>query len=165
MFQPNVSRMITAQDRAILSLKVARDKLRRYQIKLGKDSSKLESQAKELIVLRLKNRALLVLKLRKFKQRELDGIDAKLLSIQSQIDDVEWATINLSILNAIESGTRELNRIHDERSLEDVEALMDDTNDAIEVDIGCQTSFFSRFLFILQQHHFIRHKRYIGLKF
>ena len=133
--------MITAQDRAILSLKVARDKLRRYQIKLGKDSSKLESQAKELIVLRLKNRALLVLKLRKFKQRELDGIDAKLLSIQSQINDVEWASINVSILNAIESGTRELNRIHDERSLEDVEALMDDTNEAIEVDIDCQTLF------------------------
>ena len=141
MFQANVSPLMTLQDRAILSLKVARDKLRRYQTKLEKDSSKLESQAKELIVLRLKNRALLVLKLRKFKQRELDGIDAKLLSIQSQINDVEWASINVSILNAIESGTRELNRIHDERSLEDVEALMDDTNEAIEVDIDCQTLF------------------------
>ena len=126
----------------------------------------MESQAKELIVLRLKNRALLVLKLRKFKQRELDGIDAKLLSIQSQINDVEWASINISILNAIESGTRELNRIHDERSLEDVEALMDDTDEAIEVDIDCQTLFSlpnslirSTFLlFYLKQYHLIRYK-------
>ena len=112
---------------------MARDKLRRYQIKLGKDSSKLETQAKELIALRLKDRALLVLKLKKFKQKELDGIDSKLLSVQSQINDIEWASINVSILNAIESGTKELNRIHEERTLEDVETLMNDTNEAIEV--------------------------------
>ena len=107
--------------------------MRKYQIKLETDSKKLEFQARELIALRLKNRALLVLKLRKFKQKELDGIDSKLLSIQSQIRDVEWASINVSILKAIESGTQELNRIHEQRSLEDVQALMDDTNEAIEV--------------------------------
>lgn len=91
-----------------------------------------------MIGLRLKNRALLVLKLKRFKEKELDGIDAKLMTVQSQIDDVEWASINVSILKAIESGTRELNRIHEERSLEDVEMLMDETNEAIEVAISCK---------------------------
>lgn len=104
-------------------------------------------QAKELIVLRLKNRALLVLKLKRFKEKELDGIDAKLMTVQSQIDDVEWASMNVSILKAIESGTHELNRIHEERSLEDVEMLMDETNEAIEVAIFSKFSPISSFLF------------------
>lgn len=116
-------------------MKVARDKLRKYRSKLESDSTKLELQAKELIALRLKNRALLVLKLKRFKEKELDGIDAKLMTVQSQINDVEWASMNISIIKAIESGTRELNRIHEERSLDDVEILMDETNEAIEVSI------------------------------
>ena len=106
-------------------------------MKLGNDSDKLELQAKELIALKLKNRALLVLKLKRFKQKELDGIEAKLATVQTQIRDVEWASINVAILNAIDAGTKELNRIHEERSLEDVQQLMDDTNEAIEVCYLC----------------------------
>lgn len=110
-----------------------RDKLRRYQGKLENDSKKLEAQVKELIALRLKNRALLVLKLKRFKEKELDKIESKLMIIQTQINDVEWASINVSILNAIEAGTKELNRIHEERSVEDVQLLIDESNEAIEV--------------------------------
>lgn len=110
-----------------------RDKLRRYQGKLENDSKKLEAQVKELIALRLKNRALLVLKLKRFKEKELDKIESKLMTIQTQINDVEWASINVSILNAIEAGTKELNRIHEERSVEDVQLLIDESNEAIEV--------------------------------
>lgn len=59
-----------------------------------------------MIALRQKNRALLVLKLKKFKQKELDGMDVKLLNVMTLIQDVEWASINLSVLDAIESGTK-----------------------------------------------------------
>ena len=56
---------ITDKDRAVLDLKNARDKLRRFRAQLEKDSLKLENQAKALIALRQKNRALLVLKLKR----------------------------------------------------------------------------------------------------
>ena len=130
---PNISLYIHTKDKAILNLKLARDKLLRYRSKMEIDMKKLESQARELIALKLKNRALLVLKLKRYKEKEVDGIDAKLMTVQSQISDLEWASINLTIITAIESGTRELNRIHEERSLEDVQMLMDETNEAIEV--------------------------------
>lgn len=133
MTVPNISLYIHTKDKAILNLKLARDKLRRYRSKMEIDMKKLESQARELIALKLKNRALLVLKLKRYKEKEVDGIDAKLMTVQSQISDLEWASINLTIITAIESGTRELNRIHEERSLEDVQMLMDETNEAIEV--------------------------------
>ena len=136
--------------------------MRRYQAKLGTDSTKLESQAKELIALRLKDRALLVIKLKRFKQKELDGIDSKLMFVQSQISDLEWASINVSILIAIESGTKELNRIHEERSLEDVEALMDDTNEAIEVNYFLTLNCFSHSTY---RTHYLCHKLTILSKF
>jgi hypothetical protein len=82
------------------------------------------------------------------------------MTVQSQIDDVEWASINISIIKAIESGTRELNRIHEERSLEDVEMLMDETNEAIEVAISCKCTptFSFSFSFMKQQkHHFAQY--------
>lgn len=129
----DLSLIFLSQDRAILNLKNVRDKLRRYQGKLENDSKKLEAQVKELIALKLKNRALLVLKLKRFKEKELDKIESKLMTIQTQINDVEWASINVSILNAIEAGTKELNRIHEERSVEDVQLLIDESNEAIEV--------------------------------
>lgn len=125
---------ITDKDRAVLELKNARDKLRRFRNQLGNDSQRLESQAKVLISLRQKNRALLVLKLKKYKEKEVEKLDGKLVNIYTMIQDVEWASINLSVLSAIESGTRELQRMHDERSLDDVEALMEETNQAIEVE-------------------------------
>jgi hypothetical protein len=80
------------------------------------------------------------------------------MTVQSQIDDVEWASINISIIKAIESGTRELNRIHEERSLEDVEMLMDETNEAIEVAISCKCTPTFSFSFMKQQkHHFAQY--------
>jgi hypothetical protein len=40
---------VTSKDRATLDLKVARDKLKKYQKRLVKDSEKLMAQAKQLV--------------------------------------------------------------------------------------------------------------------
>ena len=95
---------ITSKDRAVLDLKNARDKLRRYRGQLEKDSQKLEGQVKTLIALKQKNRALLLLKLKKVKENEVEKLDAKLLNVYSMIQSVEWASINVSVITAIESG-------------------------------------------------------------
>ena len=126
---------VTDKDRAILELKNVRDKLKRFRQKLEKDSEKLESQARELIAMKQKNRALLVLKIKKCKQKELEGLDLKLMNILTTIDQIEWASINMQVVTAIEAGTKELNRIHQEMPLDDVEALMEESNQAIEVSL------------------------------
>ena len=87
-----------------MDLKNARDKLRRYRGQLEKDSQKLEGQVKTLIALKQKNRALLLLKMKKVKENELEQLDAKLLNVYSMIQSVEWASINVTVLSAIESG-------------------------------------------------------------
>ncbi len=62
------------------------------------DSAKLTEQAKTLIVQKQKERALLILKLRRFKEKELSNIDAQLISILEMIGNVEWEFSNLEVL-------------------------------------------------------------------
>lgn len=125
---------ITDKDRAVLELKNARDRLKKYRKKLEKDSEKLQAQALQLIKLKHKDRALLVLKLKRFKEKEVSNADGQLLTVLEMIDNVEWESSNMEVLKALKSGTNMLNKMHEEMSLEDVENLLDETNEAIEVE-------------------------------
>jgi charged multivesicular body protein 6 len=125
---------VTDKDRAILELKNARDRLKKYRKKLGKDSEKLQAQAIELIKLKQRDRALLVLKLKRFKEKETNNADGQLISVLEMIDTVEWEHSNMEVLKALKSGTNMLNKMHEEMSLDDIENLLDETNEAIEVE-------------------------------
>ena len=144
---------VTDKDRAILNLKNARDKLRRYRVKLSKESIILENQARKLIAMKMQTRALVVLKLKRYKQKELDSLELKLLNIFTMIEDLEMAALDASILNAIEAGTRELNRIHEERTLDEVQDLLEETQDAIEVSMVADLLLFA-VISILYYHHY-----------
>ncbi len=110
------------------------------------DSAKLTDQAKELIKLNQKNRALLLLKLKRFKEKELTNVDNQLMTVLEMIDNVEWQYSNMEVLKALKSGTSALNAIHQEMSVEDVEKLLDETNEAIEVRKFIPFSSVSAFL-------------------
>ena len=88
-----------------------------------------------------KDRALLVLKLRKYKENELNQLDAKLLSIMEMIEQVEWESANMEVLKALKAGNDVLNKFHQEMSVEDVEALLEETNEAIEVRVQSNRKF------------------------
>lgn len=97
------------------------------------ETETLQNQAKQLVKQGLKDRALLVIKLRKHKESFTATIDNQLLTVLKQIEDVEWAAINVDVFKAIKAGTDMLNKIHNEISIEEVEALMDETKEAIDV--------------------------------
>lgn len=97
------------------------------------DSAKLQEQAKTLIRQQQKERALLVLKLKRFKEKELSQIDGQLLGVLEMIENVEWAAANLEVMKALKAGTGALNKIHEEMSVDDVANLLEETNEAIEV--------------------------------
>lgn len=99
-----------------------------------KDSDTLLEQAKQLIRQEQKNRALLVLKLRRFKDAEADKVDAELMTVLEMIENVEWEHANMEVLRALKAGTASLNKLHEEMSLDDVADLLDETNEAIAVE-------------------------------
>ena len=51
----------------------------------------------------------------------------------SKIDDVEWASQSVEVLKALRSGTDALNQLHEQMPIDMVEALMEETAEAIEV--------------------------------
>ena len=123
---------ITEKDRAILNLKTSRDKLKRYQKGLDEESVDLRQKALSLINQGKKSRAILLLKIRKLKEDRAKEIDQQLYRLYEEIEKVENADLNVTILKAIETGTKVLQQIQREYTIERVEQLMEDSAEAIE---------------------------------
>jgi charged multivesicular body protein 6 len=68
------------------------------------------------------------------KEKEASEIDSKLLSVMEMIDNIEWEHANLQVMNALKEGNQALNKLHSEMSYDDVVQLLDETNEAIEVE-------------------------------
>lgn len=121
-------------DRAVLDLKVSRDRLTRYKKKLSLDSENLLAKAR---ILKQKNdtkSALGLLKLRKMKENEVDKIDSQLLSIQSMVTNIQTKEQEAEVLNALRSGKNALEKLHKENTLEDVLKLMEDVEEQNELE-------------------------------
>ena len=106
------------------------------------DSIKLNDQAKQLLKMNQRDRALLVLKFKKFKEKEVVNIDGKLVSVHEMIQTVEWEYSNMEVMKALRAGTDALNKIHSQMSLEDVETLLEETNEAIQARFYAFISFW-----------------------
>lgn len=98
------------------------------------ESARYEEQAKQLIKQQQRQRALLVLKLRRHRDTEATKVDGQLITVLDMINTVEWESQNIKVMKALQEGTRTLNKLHEELSVEDVEKILDETNEAIEVE-------------------------------
>lgn len=131
---PHHAVKVTDHDRAVLDLKVAKDRLKRYQGKMRSESTRLTEQAKELVTAGRKDRALLVLKMRRLREEEQAKAETQLLNVETLITQIEWETEQLRVFDALKSGNQALEAIHQIMSLEEVEKLMADTADSIEYE-------------------------------
>ncbi|KAI9338717.1 Snf7 family [Zopfochytrium polystomum] len=121
---------ITAHDKAILDLKVQRDKLRLYQRKLEAVLAKETEVAKHHLRNNDKRRALLALKKKKYQEALLQQTDMQLLNLE-QMTTIEYSLIERDIIAGLQAGNEVLKQIHKEMSVDAVEKLMDDTAEAI----------------------------------
>ncbi|CAG8452308.1 7970_t:CDS:2 [Cetraspora pellucida] len=122
---------ITSQDRAILDLKIQRDKLIQYQKKLISVSEKETEIAKKALRIGNKRGALLALKKKKYQEQLLKKTDSQLLNLEELTQSIEFALVEKDVLSGLELGNNILKEIHKEMSIEKVEKLMEDTADAI----------------------------------
>ncbi|KAI9363205.1 Snf7-domain-containing protein [Pilaira anomala] len=122
---------ITSQDKAILDLKVQRDKLKRYQKNLNVVIEKEVEAAKLALTQGNKKKALLALKKKKYQVQLLEKTDQQLMNLEELTHSIEYALVEKEVLEGLKTGNSVLNEIHKETSVEAVEKLMDDTADAI----------------------------------
>ncbi|KAJ1924988.1 Vacuolar protein sorting-associated protein 20 [Tieghemiomyces parasiticus] len=122
---------ITPQDRAILDLKVQRDKLKQYQKRLSVVLDRETEIARACLLRNDKPRALLALRKKKYQEKLLQQTDEQLNNLEQLTQSIEFALVEREVFRGLTQGNQVLKELHKEMSLENVERLMDETADAL----------------------------------
>lgn len=70
--------------------------------------------------------------MKKFKEQQIKQADDHLLTVLEMLDTVEWETQQLQVFEGLKAGNSILNAIHKEMTVEAVENLMLETEEAQE---------------------------------
>ena len=81
----STAHLVSERDRAILELKNARDRLKKYQKKLESEKKVLEQKSLELWKSGKRDRAKLTLRMKEFKESQMDKADAQLLTVMQMV--------------------------------------------------------------------------------
>ncbi|KAI0181468.1 charged multivesicular body protein 6 [Hypoxylon sp. FL1284] len=128
----NNSSRVTAQDKAILDLKLQRDRLHQYQRRITVLTDKETAVARQMLAAGDKKRALLALRRKKYQESLLDKTDQQLAQLEQLTRNVEFALIQKDVVFGLQQGTRVLGEIHAEMGgIEHVEKLMGESADAV----------------------------------
>ncbi|KAL6475627.1 hypothetical protein MHYP_G00166670 [Metynnis hypsauchen] len=123
---------VTEQDKAVLQLKQQRDKLKQYQKKVTLQMEKERQLAKQLLKDGKKEKALLLLKKKRFQEQLLDKTENQMSNLERMVQDIEFAQIEMKVIEGLKVGNDCLKKMHEVLSIDEVERIMDETHDAIE---------------------------------
>ncbi|KAL1408192.1 Vacuolar protein sorting-associated protein 20 [Vanrija albida] len=123
---------ITAQDRAVLDLKLQRDRLKQYQKRIQVVLDREHEIAKDALAKGDKRRALTALRQRKYQEQLLTRTDGQLQTLQDLVSTIEFTQIQATVVHGLEQGSAVLKQLQAEVSLERVEKLMDQSREGIE---------------------------------
>ncbi|XP_065181095.1 charged multivesicular body protein 6-like [Sycon ciliatum] len=130
--EENRQSRVTDQDKAVLGLKQQRDKLKQYQKQIEGKLEKDRKVARDLLKAGKKDKALLLLKKKRYMEGLLTKTDNQMNNLEEMVQTLEFAQIEVQVVQGLEQGNESLKALHDVFSLEDVERIMDDTRDAVE---------------------------------
>uniref|UniRef100_A0A3B3ZVT2 Uncharacterized protein n=1 Tax=Periophthalmus magnuspinnatus TaxID=409849 RepID=A0A3B3ZVT2_9GOBI len=123
---------VTDQDKAILQLKQQRDKLKQYQKRITVQLEKERLLAKQLVKDGKKKKALLLLKKKRYQDQLLDKTENQISNLEQMVQDIEFMQIEMKVIEGLKIGNECLKRMHEIMSIEDVESILDETQEAIE---------------------------------
>jgi len=123
---------VTEQDKAVLQLKQQRDQLKIYQKKIGVQLEKDRATAKLALQNGNKQKAMLMLRKKKFQESLLEKTEKQLENIETMVHDLEFAQIEVQVIQGLKNGTAALKKMHQILSIENVEKIMEESQEAIE---------------------------------
>ena len=123
---------INSHDKAVLDLKLQRDKLQQYQKKIELTLETDRQMAKKLLSEGKKDRAKLLLRKKKYQESLLTRTDGQLDNLQTLVNDLEFAQVEQQVVNGLKTGNEALKKANEMLSITEIEQIMDDTAEAIE---------------------------------
>ncbi|KAM9843218.1 charged multivesicular body protein 6-A-like [Aulostomus maculatus] len=123
---------VTEQDKAILQLKQQRDKLRQYQKRITLQLEKERLLAKQLLQNGRKEKALVLLKKKRYQDQLLNKTENQITNLECMVQDIEFMQIEMKVIEGLKVGNDCLKSMHEIMSVEDVERILDETQEAIE---------------------------------
>uniref|UniRef100_A0A0K0F502 Charged multivesicular body protein 6 (inferred by orthology to a human protein) n=1 Tax=Strongyloides venezuelensis TaxID=75913 RepID=A0A0K0F502_STRVS len=126
------SQYVTSQDQAILDLKVQRDKMKTYIKRSEKTIAHDKELARELLKKGMKDRALLMLKKKKYLEGMIEKTEKQLDTIQRMVNDIEFATIQAEVVNRLKAGNEALKQMNKLFDLDEIDKIMEETKEGAE---------------------------------
>ncbi|XP_043956333.1 charged multivesicular body protein 6-like [Gambusia affinis] len=126
------SSRVTEQDKAILQLKQQRDKLKQYQKRITLLLDKERLLAKQLLKDGKKEKALLLLKKKRYQDQLLQKTESQISNLEHMVQDIEFMQIEVKVIEGLKIGNECLKNMHEIMSIEDVEKILDETQESIE---------------------------------
>uniref|UniRef100_A0A1Y1KLQ6 Uncharacterized protein n=1 Tax=Photinus pyralis TaxID=7054 RepID=A0A1Y1KLQ6_PHOPY len=123
---------VTEQDKAVLQLKQQRDKLKQYQKKIELALAKDRELAKQLLTEGKKDRAKLLLRKKRYQEQLLERTDGQLENLERMTHDLEFAQVEVQVINGLKQGNEALKKVNDLLKLEDVERILEETREGVE---------------------------------
>ncbi|KAK9407011.1 charged multivesicular body protein 6 [Crotalus adamanteus] len=123
---------VTEQDKAVLQLKQQRDKLKQYQKKIFLQLERERTVARQLLRDGKKEKAKLLLKKKRYEEQLLDKTENQISNLERMVHDIEFTQIEMKVIEGLKIGNECLNRMHQVMSIEEVERIMDETQEAVE---------------------------------
>ncbi|XP_034449859.1 charged multivesicular body protein 6-like [Hippoglossus hippoglossus] len=123
---------VTEQDKAVLQLKQQRDKLKQYQKKITSQLEKERLLAKQLLKDGRKDKALLLLKKKRYQDQLLEKTENQISNLERMVQDIEFMQIEMEVIEGLKVGNDCLRSMHEIMSIEDVERILDETQESID---------------------------------
>ncbi|XP_061866715.1 charged multivesicular body protein 6 [Colius striatus] len=123
---------VTEQDKAVLQLKQQRDKLKQYQKRISLNMERERDLARQLLKEGRKEKAMLLLKKKRYQEQLLDKTENQISNLERMVQDIEFTQIEMKVLEGLKIGNECLNKMHQVMSIEEVERIMGETQDAVE---------------------------------
>ncbi|PNI21856.1 CHMP6 isoform 2 [Pan troglodytes] len=123
---------VTEQDKAILQLKQQRDKLRQYQKRIAQQLERERALARQLLRDGRKERAKLLLKKKRYQEQLLDRTENQISSLEAMVQSIEFTQIEMKVMEGLQFGNECLNKMHQVMSIEEVERILEETQEAVE---------------------------------
>ncbi|KAG8507513.1 Charged multivesicular body protein 6 [Galemys pyrenaicus] len=123
---------VTEQDKAILQLKQQRDKLKQYQKRITQQLERERGVARQLLRDGKKERAKLLLKKKRYREQLLEKTENQITSLETMVQSIEFTQIEMKVMEGLQFGNECLKKMHQVMSIEDVERILDETQEAVE---------------------------------